>query len=173
MQEMQVQSLGWEDSLEEKMATHSRILAWKIPSHWRAWWATVHGVTKTRTTTEHACSYTDWTVTAWEPHTFIWFSFRPSTVASSTTHFFFLLAVYFIVSVFQLFSHDLCPSPQFLVSCFFKLVFTLPFYAFISLSNHWINSPLWLFSNVTNLRISLQFVNQEIPSNSFFHKSDE
>ena len=28
---MQVQSLGWEDSLEEGMATHSSILAWKIP----------------------------------------------------------------------------------------------------------------------------------------------
>ena len=31
MQEIQVQSLGWEDSLEEKMATHSSILAWKTP----------------------------------------------------------------------------------------------------------------------------------------------
>ena len=31
MQEMQVQSLGWEDLLEEGMATHSSILAGKIP----------------------------------------------------------------------------------------------------------------------------------------------
>ena len=30
-QKMQVQSLGWEDSLEEEMASHSSILAWKIP----------------------------------------------------------------------------------------------------------------------------------------------
>ena len=30
MQEMQVQSLGREDPLEEDMATHSGILAWKI-----------------------------------------------------------------------------------------------------------------------------------------------
>jgi len=30
-QEMQVQSLGWEDPLEKEMATHSIILAWKIP----------------------------------------------------------------------------------------------------------------------------------------------
>ena len=30
-QEVQVQSLGWEDSLEEGMATHSSILAWRIP----------------------------------------------------------------------------------------------------------------------------------------------
>ena len=31
MQKTQVQSLGWEDSLEKEMATHSSILAWKIP----------------------------------------------------------------------------------------------------------------------------------------------
>ena len=31
VQETQVQSLGWEDSLEKGMATHSSILAWKIP----------------------------------------------------------------------------------------------------------------------------------------------
>ena len=30
MQETRVQSLGWEDLLEEEMATHSSILAWKI-----------------------------------------------------------------------------------------------------------------------------------------------
>ena len=29
--ETQVQSLGWEDPLEKAMATHSSILAWKIP----------------------------------------------------------------------------------------------------------------------------------------------
>ena len=30
-QEMQIQSLGQEDPLEEEMATHSSILAWKVP----------------------------------------------------------------------------------------------------------------------------------------------
>ena len=30
-QEMRVPSLGWEDALEEEMATHPSILAWKIP----------------------------------------------------------------------------------------------------------------------------------------------
>ena len=30
-QEIQVQSLGWEDPLEEEMATHASILAWRIP----------------------------------------------------------------------------------------------------------------------------------------------
>ena len=29
--ETQVQSLGWEDPLEKEMATHSSILAWRIP----------------------------------------------------------------------------------------------------------------------------------------------
>ena len=31
VRETQVQSLGWEDALEEEMATHSSTLAWKIP----------------------------------------------------------------------------------------------------------------------------------------------
>ena len=31
MQETRVQSLGWDDLLEKEMATHSSILAWKIP----------------------------------------------------------------------------------------------------------------------------------------------
>ena len=31
IQEMQISSLYWEDPLEEKMATHSSILAWEIP----------------------------------------------------------------------------------------------------------------------------------------------
>ena len=31
MQETQIQSLSWEDPLEKGMATHSSILAWRIP----------------------------------------------------------------------------------------------------------------------------------------------
>ena len=31
MQKAQIWSLGWEDSLEEEMATYSTILAWRIP----------------------------------------------------------------------------------------------------------------------------------------------
>ena len=41
-----VQSLGWGDSLEEGMATHSSILAWRIPMDRGAWRATVHGIAK-------------------------------------------------------------------------------------------------------------------------------
>ena len=45
MQETQVQFLGQKDPLEKEMATHSNILAWRIP--WRgAWWAIVHGQAK-------------------------------------------------------------------------------------------------------------------------------
>ena len=47
-QNMQVQPLGWEDTLEKEMATHSSILAWRIP--WTgAWWAKVHGIEENRT----------------------------------------------------------------------------------------------------------------------------
>ena len=31
MQEMRVRSLGWRDPLEQEMAAHSSILAWRIP----------------------------------------------------------------------------------------------------------------------------------------------
>ena len=49
MQETWVQSLGWEDPLEENMATHCSILAWRIPMDRGAWWTTVHRVAKSRT----------------------------------------------------------------------------------------------------------------------------
>ena len=49
MQETWVQSLGLEDPLEEDMATHSSILAWRIPMYRGAGQATVHGVTKSQT----------------------------------------------------------------------------------------------------------------------------
>ena len=42
-------SLGREDHLEEGMATHSSIIAWRIPMDRGAWQATVHGVPKSRT----------------------------------------------------------------------------------------------------------------------------
>ena len=39
-------SLGWEDPLEEGVATQSSIPAWRIPMDRGAWWATDHGATK-------------------------------------------------------------------------------------------------------------------------------
>ena len=44
MSETWVQSLGWEDLLEEGMATHFSILAWRIPMDRGAWRATIHGI---------------------------------------------------------------------------------------------------------------------------------
>ena len=42
-------SLGQKDLLEEDMATHSSILAWRIPEDRGAWWAAAHGVAKSET----------------------------------------------------------------------------------------------------------------------------
>ena len=42
--DMGVQSLGWGDPLQEGMATHSSILAWRIHIDRRAWQTTVHRV---------------------------------------------------------------------------------------------------------------------------------
>ena len=61
MQETWVQSLGWEDPLEEGMATYSSILAWTILMDRGAWWAAIHGVERNQTwlihdwVTKHAC----------------------------------------------------------------------------------------------------------------------
>ena len=49
MQETWVQSLGWEDPLEEGTANHSSILAWRISIDRGAWIATVHTVAKSWT----------------------------------------------------------------------------------------------------------------------------
>ena len=49
MWEIWVQSLDWEDSLEEGKATHSSIVAWRIPTDRGDWRAAVHGVTKRQT----------------------------------------------------------------------------------------------------------------------------
>ena len=52
IQEIRVQSLGWEDPLEKGMATHSSILAWRILMDRGAWQTTVHGVAKSQDMTE-------------------------------------------------------------------------------------------------------------------------
>ena len=40
---------GWEDPMEKGMAIHSSILAWRILMDRGAYWATVHGVSKSPT----------------------------------------------------------------------------------------------------------------------------
>ena len=49
MRETWVPSPGWEDPLEEGVATHSAVLAWRIPMDRGAWWATVRKVAKSQT----------------------------------------------------------------------------------------------------------------------------
>ena len=53
MQETQVQSLGWEDALEKEMATHSSILAWRIP--------------RTKEPAAAAAKSLQWCPTLWDP----------------------------------------------------------------------------------------------------------
>ena len=50
MQETWVQSLGPEDPLQKEMATHSSILAWKIPMDRGAWWVQSMGSQELDTT---------------------------------------------------------------------------------------------------------------------------
>ena len=47
VQETWILSLVWGDPLEEDLATHSNILAWRISMDKGAWWAIVYGIAKT------------------------------------------------------------------------------------------------------------------------------
>ena len=62
MRKTWVWSLGWEESLEEGMTTHSSILAWRIHTDRGAWRATGHGVTKSQTkqSTAQDPKWTEW-----------------------------------------------------------------------------------------------------------------
>ena len=47
---------------EREMATHSSILAWRIPRTDRAWWTVVHGVTQSDTTVRLTFSFTGYRI---------------------------------------------------------------------------------------------------------------
>ena len=49
VQETWVRSLGWEDPLEKGKATHSSVLAWRVPMDRGAWWTSVRGVARSLT----------------------------------------------------------------------------------------------------------------------------
>ena len=55
---MWVRSLGWEDPLQEVMATHSSILAWRISMDRGARQATVHSVAKSWTRLKQLSTHT-------------------------------------------------------------------------------------------------------------------
>ena len=68
---MWIQSLGWEDSLEEEMATHSSVLAWRIPMDIEARRVTIHRVAKIRTRLSNLacmCTRTLEGSLCWETH---------------------------------------------------------------------------------------------------------
>ena len=54
---MWIRSLGWEDPLEEGMATGSSILAWENPMDKGAWQATVHRAAKSQTRLKHLSTH--------------------------------------------------------------------------------------------------------------------
>ena len=55
-----IQSLGQEDPLGKSMATHSSILAWRIPMDRGAWWAIVHRVAQSQTQLKQLSTYTNY-----------------------------------------------------------------------------------------------------------------
>ena len=54
---MWFRSLGQEDPMEEGTATHSSILAWRIPMDRGAWWAKVHRIPKSQTQLKQLSMY--------------------------------------------------------------------------------------------------------------------
>ena len=63
MQEMWVRSLGWEDALEEGMATHSSVLGWRVP------WTEEPGGQRPQ-----GCRESDTTEATWRAHTGLHFN---------------------------------------------------------------------------------------------------
>ena len=76
MQGTGVQSLGGEDPLEEGMATHSSVLAWRIPTGGGAWRAAVQKVAESGATeaTQHARAGTQQRGGGWKPKESVGFS---------------------------------------------------------------------------------------------------
>ena len=77
VQETQVQSLGWEDSLEKRMASHSSILAERISGQRSLEGATVHGVTQSDMT-EHLSLHFTVIKTLWQWHRPLEWNWKPS-----------------------------------------------------------------------------------------------
>ena len=72
MRETWFWSLGWEDSLEEGMATYASILSWRIPMDRGAWRAPVRGVTKSWTQLSDFHTHTTSTPRFYNCHLIFW-----------------------------------------------------------------------------------------------------
>ena len=85
IRETWVQPLGWKDPLEAGLATHSSILAWRIPMDRVAWQATVHGSQRAGHdwATKHSTAHRKWSY--WKT------SNRTLSVREADSHSFILL----------------------------------------------------------------------------------
>ena len=72
MRETWVRSLGQEDPLEKVMATHSSVLAWRIPGTGGAWWAAIYGVTQSQTRPKWLSSSSNQAIIWIMPIIFFW-----------------------------------------------------------------------------------------------------
>ena len=77
MQETRVWSLGWEDPLEEGMATYSSTLAWRLPMDRGAWRAAVHGVAQSDTTEGWVAAAATYWIRAHLPRPYFKFNYLP------------------------------------------------------------------------------------------------
>jgi len=66
-----VPSLGWEDPLEEGIAAHSSILAWRLSMDRGAWWATVHVVAELEMTEQLSIALCTYCEEALQPSSFL------------------------------------------------------------------------------------------------------
>ena len=84
-----VWSLSCDNPLKDGKATHSSILAWRIPMDWGAWQATVHGVTERQTRLSTAQSSIEHEVFIWElPYYYFFFcQSLPSLSSGCYLHF--------------------------------------------------------------------------------------
>ena len=71
MQETWIQFLGCEDPLEEGIATHSSILAWRLSMDRGAWWATVHVVAELEMTEQLSTALCTYREEALQPSSFL------------------------------------------------------------------------------------------------------
>ena len=88
MQETWVGSLGWEDPLEEGMATHSSIPVWRIPMDRGTWQAKVHGVAK-RLTRLRDSAHRQWVSSGIS----LWFNLHFPNKANDLVYLFMCLLV--------------------------------------------------------------------------------
>ena len=78
-QQMRVWPLHQEGPLEESMATHSSILAWRIPLDRGAWRATVHSIAKSQTRLKRLSTHTHIRTWLWNVQWWAWLIFIAST----------------------------------------------------------------------------------------------